>query len=452
MIQLPWIVILQAKELCMGIIKTSASIIRTALNDNLLRNSIVVLISSVVSGFLGGLYSVYVGRSLGPEEYSTVGAMLALYSLSTFVFGPLTSVLTKLTAEYETEGMPGCTATLTRNTLLHIGVIGLGLMSCILIASRPIADALRIPSPIPVVLTGLMLLCAAVFSVARGTLRGLQAFLPLALLLIVQALLRLGAGGALITLNLGASGALLAYPIATAVVVLIALAYLWPILSRPSERLDIGTVFRFSGQAVLLTACSRLLIDLPVLFAKRNLSTGDAGLFVAVYAVGNLTTELMEAFIVVILPTAASRHAAGQFPRDVLWRTIIYMILISIPILAALAIWGPVAIRLTYGAGFMDIGQLLVPYAAVRCILTMGRAFLYFSMATNRQRFAVPALIAAVLQICLLGHWGDDLRSLVSIATVSAVALAVLAIIFCFLPPDPDEYHQCCTFTDRDDR
>jgi len=127
-------------------------------------------------------------------------------------------------------------------------------------------------------------------------------------------------------------------------------------------------------------------------------------------------------------------------------------VLASAPLLAALAIWGPVAIRLTYGADFVDTGQLLVPYAAVRCILTIGRAFLYFSMATNRRRFAMPALIAAVLQICLLGHWGDGLGRLVNIALVSAVVLVVLAIIFHFLQPDPDEHHPCCRFTGRHDR
>ena len=202
------------------------------------RHQTIVLICGTGFTALVSLgYLVYAQRMLGPAASAEFMAAVALISLFHIGLGPINATVTRFTAGFAERGELGKVRSLNRAITRLVGkVLLIGLVPGLLIA-KPLAGFLHFDSVWSIVIAFVTVYLFLLLSVARGTLRGLQAFGSYIANTVSESLVRLVAGCALLAVVVAAPAGILAYTIATLVVLLMAraqLAVVWAGISPES--------------------------------------------------------------------------------------------------------------------------------------------------------------------------------------------------------------------------
>nr|MQY69372.1 oligosaccharide flippase family protein [Bacillota bacterium] len=180
----------------------------------LARHSGIMFSATIVANLLAYLFHVYMGRSLGAAGYGILGSLLAAFYVLFILLRAISTVVTKFVSEFKARGEYGKVASLLFSAMRKLSRYAILIFIGLSLSSWLIADFLRIPSPLPVILMSLLLAFAVILSIPRGVLRGLQNFGQLGLNISLEALIRLLLGVLLVSVGLGVNGAILAYGLA----------------------------------------------------------------------------------------------------------------------------------------------------------------------------------------------------------------------------------------------
>jgi O-antigen/teichoic acid export membrane protein len=371
------------------------------LRSTLIKNSSAIFISSTIAGLFSYGYSVYIARHLGPEAFGTVGALLSIYTLIAVALGPLTSTFTKFVAIYNAEARPDKIAGLLFFGLSRALLLGGLFVLTFLIFSRAIAGFLRVSSPLPVMILGLLCLAAVLSTVVHGVLRGLQAFWFLGSVAVVEAILRLASGLGLVVI-FWVNGALLAYGLATLIAAGLCFIPLRPFLRQARAEVDLSGLLSFSAEVVLITLCYAAINNLPIIFCKRYNTPAEAGLLVAVVSLGNLVVPLTDSFAIAMFPLAAELHARGESAFSALTRAMFFVALISLGAVFGFWVLGNPLIMLTYGVQYAQSITILPVYAVARALLAVAGLYTIYCLSTDYRRGALILLLPTVVQLLLL--------------------------------------------------
>jgi O-antigen/teichoic acid export membrane protein len=371
------------------------------LRSALVKNSSAIFISSTIAGLFSYGYSVYIARYLGPGAFGTVGALLSIYSFVSVAFSPLTSTFTKFVATYNAEARPDKVAGLLFFGLSRALLVGGLLVLIFLVFGPAIADFLRLPSPLPVMILGLLCLAVILFTVVQGVLRGLQAFWFLGFVAVADAVLRLASGLGLVVI-FSVNGALLAYGLAVLAATALCFIPLRPFLRQARAGVDLSGLLSFSAEVVLITICYAAINSLPIIFSKRYNTPEEAGLLVAVISLGNLVVPLTDSFAIAMFPLTADLHARGVSAFSALTRAMFFVALISLGAVFGFWALGQPLIMLTYGAQYAGSVPLLPVYAVVRALLAVAGLYTVYCLTTNYRRGALILLLPTAAQFVLL--------------------------------------------------
>src|SRR6266436_10238678 len=88
------------------------------LRNRLVRQNLVLFFGGLVAGVGGFVYHAIAGRVLGPEIYSQVAFLIAVYAVGTGPVLILIVVLARYTAMLNARGDPGVRSLLTRTAVL----------------------------------------------------------------------------------------------------------------------------------------------------------------------------------------------------------------------------------------------------------------------------------------------------------------------------------------------
>ena len=123
--------------------------------NEFLRHSGILFLASVVGGFLSYLYQVYVGRVLGPSEYSVFGSIVALLYIISVPTATVQTSIAKLVSEYNNEY--GKIKYLLIAALKKLSLLA-GLVTILFILlSEYIAEFLKIDSVTPLIILSMLL-------------------------------------------------------------------------------------------------------------------------------------------------------------------------------------------------------------------------------------------------------------------------------------------------------
>lgn len=392
-----------------------------------LRDSAVTAMATVGAGFASYLFTSRAARTLGPADYGSLGALLAIYSLAAISFGPLSGALTTFTADFLGREQPGKAARLLLETLAFTVLAAATIvLATVVVGGRFVAPALRVPGGAPLLLTGLLLISALLFTVTQGALRGQRRFIFVGGATIGEATVRLLLGVALLQAGFGLSGALGGYLLGSFFAFTVTLWGLRRLLRQPRAPFERHPILRFAGRLFVVTLVQAALISTPTLLAKRLLSPAEAGYFVAAVALGNLVVPIAQALSVTVYPEIVARRARGESDLPLLWRVLFLSGGVSLSAVLAFALLGDFVVRVTFGASFAAVAPQLWKYALATGLATIGGAYMSFAMARQRFHFT-PALIGALaIQTALLWLFHRDLGQFITALVVSAAVSSVL--------------------------
>jgi O-antigen/teichoic acid export membrane protein len=409
-------------------------------NSKFLYSSSIVLLGSFFVNFLNYIFTLIIGRMLGPIMF---GEVTALFSFFIIVNVPATTIATfmgRQTSLYKSESRMSSIKHLVAFLDTWASIAGVVLWIIFVACTPFLSNYLNIPST-PIFVFGLIIPLSFVSSVSTGSLQGLQDFRGLQVQNIVGALVKLVF--ALLFVYMGMS--------VTGVMAALLLSTLWSLVYGFLKTIKTtGKMGFFSAEGVsdaewsdatkksmLFVFCASLLIALlsnvDVVMAKHYLSAFEAGQYGALSAIGKILLYGVAAFTTVLLPVASEAHASGSsHGRRALWTSVGLITLASVVLVAIFLLFPEMIVNALFGAAYIGIAAYLVPFAVAMYFVAIATVFVQYFIATHNRAFLYFFLIAILSQIAAITLHHGSLLEIVS-ALVSATGFLVVLMLFVYV-------------------
>lgn len=359
-----------------------------------LRGVSTIFVATVISNGLLFAVSLLAARWLAPADYGVVATMLSLIIVLTIPAFALQVIVAREVAASSDDRASG-SIRLRGRQALYFGVIA-SVIACVLVPL--LYRSFQLTSVWPLLFTiaaAVPLLLGMVF---RGGLQGRRNYRALGFSLVVEGAVRFIVALAALALGAGATGVTLAPVIAALAVAVVSWYPLRPLLagadravSLPSFPPDMWTTLAyFAGFALLVSA--------DLLVVKAALPPALAGEYAAAAFVGKIVLFLPVAVTTVMIPEVGTRHARGEPTRRLLVQALGLTGGSCATLVAACAIAPGVVAALTFGPGYDDALDLLLPYSVATLIFALVSVQALYGLTIGVRIGAWACLVGAVVQ------------------------------------------------------
>jgi len=397
------------------------------MSKQLLKQSGVMFVATMIANVCSYLFNVYVARALGPAGYGILGSLLAIFYIISIPLGTTTTVVAKFTSEFKAIDEDEKIATLLFSSIKKLSKYGAILCVALSLSSWSIADFLNIPSNIPVILTGIFVMFSGVWFVTRGVLQGLQNFNQLGLTVGLEAILRLLLGVLLVSMGFGIDGAILTYALACLIAFLWTLVPLRFLFGKEDKNIDVSEIYQFSFPTLIMLTCLVIMSYIDVVVVKRFLSPEKAGTYAALSTLGKLLFFVPGPFAATMFPQVSKLHAKRKDPSPILKENVIYTGLISGLIIAAYWLFPSPIVGIIFGPEYSSAAPLLGLFGTAIGLMNFVVLYTRYYLAIKDFRFIKILITCACLEIVLLGLFHHSLLQIVEVLLLTyAITMLLL--------------------------
>ncbi|MCL8207792.1 MAG: oligosaccharide flippase family protein [Actinomycetia bacterium] len=374
------------------------------------RDTLWLNAGALAAGLGNVLYHVVVARLLGPAAY---GVLAGLGTVVTLLELPVAAVAVVFTRAGESPRTFGRTAALA----LALGAL-LGLAAAA--AAGRLAAVFRLPVGL-LRLAGLAVVPAFLYGVAVGVLQWAGRFVPVGVLLALDAVSRAGGAGITALAGWGLTGLVALMPVLTAAVTGFAVVLARRALGRAAGegRIRHGGLGRAGWVGLMIT----VMTTADVLVVKHALPPVAAGLYSGLATLGRAPAYFSGAIGAVLLSTAQRDPARGP---AYLARALALTAALGLAGLAVYAAAGPPIVRLTLGTAFFPLLPYVVGFTAAMGVQGLVVVLLYYEAAAGGRLLVGLATAGTVAWLAALWTVGS-LSALVH-RSVGIWGLTVLAM------------------------
>ncbi len=384
-----------------------------------LRGAGLVFVGNLASNLALLIASALAGHVLGPADFGSIAAMLALtIVLSVPAFG-LTTMAARRVA---VDGSVSSVAPILRQA----ATIGLALFVLGALAAPFLASLLGTSIPL-VLITVLAAVPLMFLAVPRGVLQGNRHYGAFSLNFAVEGFARL----AIVAIALWSGAGVIGVGSAPAAAAAAALVVGWMQTRRayPLRRLvRRSSAKRLTGVLATSALYAGLagLASVDVLVAKARFASQSAGEYAGAALFGKIVFFLPAALGAVLLPEVARNVAARKDTMPILFRTLaVLMVLCGAITLIALVAATPVRTVLV-GSDYPATDALLAPFGLSMTALAIGSLLATYLVAIGKERVGWLFIVAVPLQVLVLSFVPASGLWLITATGVISAALVVV--------------------------
>lgn len=392
-----------------------------------MRTGIRVLIA--VAALNLGLYAFQVisAQLLGPSLFGELAALMALLNIIGLPLAAVQIAVGRRVAELRAVGRHDEVASYGLAWAVGAGVGAVVLLALYAAMLLPLKNFLGLDDYSGLLLLALAIPPSVLLPVALGLLQGEERFREYNLALAATGVLRPVGLLALYFYGLRLGAAVMGAVLASAVG--LALAARGCVQTLRGGRVDLSRLWgplRTLAPTMIGLLAVTALTNVDLLFAKSALSSDDAGLFSADAFLGRVILYLPVAIFAVMLPRVAARVAAGLDPIDILGRTLVVMVPVSLVGVGVLYLLGEPLLTVAFGAEYAGGADDLWLFGLAATLFALVTMYLNYDLARGSYRLGYELAGLAALQVALLWFINDDIRTIVLVD----LALGVLAVVY----------------------
>lgn len=376
-----------------------------------------------------GLYAfqVIAAQLLGPSTFGEMAALLALLNIIGLPLAAVQIAVGRRVAELRALGRHGEVPPYGLAWVAGATVGALGLLAVYGALLVPLRSFLGLDDYSGLLLLGLAIPPSVLLPVALGLLQGEERFREYNLALAATGVLRPVGLVALYFYGLRLAGAVLAVVLAS--VAGLALAARGCIRTLRGGRVEMSHLWgplRTLAPTMAGLLAATALTNVDLLFAKSALSADDAGLFSADAFLGRVILYLPVAIFAVMLPRVAARVAAGLDPIDILGRTLVVMVPVSLLGVGVLYLLAEPLLTIAFGAEYAGGAPDLWLFGLAATFFALLTLYLNYDLARGSYRLGYELAGLAAVQVGLLWFINDDIRTIVLVD----LSLGVLGVAY----------------------
>lgn len=375
-----------------------------------------LIAASMLTNLINFLYSAYLGRVSGYEEFGLISLINSFISLSQIPLSAYSRTIAHRTAflfgKYKTPAKPLWTH--LRGTVLRpsLAVTGIWLVMIPLIAAF-----FRTEQLLPFLLFTPIWSIGVAAAIDSGFLTGSMRFNIVAIMMIAEVAVKFGVTVLLVQLGL-APYLYVAIPLGALTSFVIG----WAIATRiPAQDVKARDFLKFSlpkrfyASTVLAKMSTVAFLNLDVMLAKHYLSPREAGQYAILALVGKMIFFVGALFTQFMNPLVSQSLGAGKNPRPI-FRLIMLLTVLAVSAgVLFVGVFGWYTVPLLLGEKTRDIVPFLLPYSVSMACLAVATGIVVYHQSRHAHMFAVATFLLS------LGMLGGILAGHDSVGTINAV-------------------------------
>lgn len=289
-----------------------------------------------------------------------------------------------------------------------------GLLTAVLFAlvSPFIGRLINVDSTWALIAAGFALLLFFLRPVTDGALQGVQNFLGLGGVAIVQSVCRFGLTVGLILLGLNLVGAVVALPVASSLALVLAVWLLRPYFRAPKTD-DVQKVsLRYSLLTLVGLGSFALLVYADAILVNRLLPEALAVQYTPVNILGRMNLFVPIAIGMVLFPKATQRHAQGKDARPYLLLALAATLIPGLILTAVYFIFPGLITELVFRGQYPNPGSLLGLVGLATTLFAGINIWLNYALSAEKRPFVITLVFIVIAQIAAITLFHDSLQTI----------------------------------------
>lgn len=375
---------------------------------SLLKGSFIVSVGTVAGGILSYLFSVSMGRMLGPAQFGDLGAISSLLAIFTSVSASILTVVMHYSAVLRAQGgvdqIRSLQKKVTRTLIAYSLVLAVVLAIFVPLSSRifSISDTRAVYISLIAIVFGFVAV------VNRGILQGCQQFLGVAVSTVLELLSKVLIAVVLVGAGWSLFGAAIAMVFSGLVASLSSHYLVKKVLDssegvgEKAETVSRGEVLSYLWPTVIATFLLLGIMNLDVILIKRYFEPDVAGQYVAISTIAKIIFYITGPISLVMFPIIAEHRSKGEKHYQVLVLSLIITALVSAVLYILYAVFQEKIVVALYGGKYGDLAHLLPAASWLVIFLSMVNLMVQYFMSIKQFSFIyffIPVLFGSLWQI-----------------------------------------------------
>lgn len=385
-----------------------------------------LIAAAIIANFLNFLYNAYLSRKLSVEDFGLISLVSSFLYLSVIPTSSLTKTVTHkaayLLGKYEIA-VKDFWAKIRK----RVAIIGLATSIIWLVLTPFLAPFFKSDSYTPFFLFAPVWFVGLISAVDTGFLSGNLKFKVLALVVIVEASLRLLLSVVLVESGL-ARYVYAAIPVSMTTVFLIGWFYASRI-KQEKKPFDQKTALAFPVKFFVTAVFTRLAIfaflSLDLILAKHYLPPKEAGEYALLSLAGKMIFFIGSLFSQFINPLVSRAYGAKRPSAKIFYKLFFASTLSGFIVYVTVGIFGSITIPLLLGNKVQPIIALLPVYGLAIFTFTIASNIVLFYQVRRKYAFAFLSLIMAAAQVIGIYLFHGSTEEIVKVMSFTGIGSLV---------------------------
>lgn len=407
------------------------TILKRFTGSTLVRGSLLVFIASNAANFGNFLYNILMGRFLGPEKYSELGALLSVLVLTGVPLSILSLLIVKMVSSYwgkkDIRRIYSLYKVLTPK-LFFVGLVA-GIIMVVLIPW--LSGFLHLPDYTPLIIITLYMTISFPSALNRSILNGSLYFSLLTVNSLIEIVTKVILSVILVINNFGVAGALLGLLLASMGRYLLATWEFKFIIWKEKysiRKTETGLMVETFWPVLLVTLMMTSFFTIDIILIRHFFTPLEAGEYVALSTIGRIIYYAVGPVISVMFPLISSRISNGTAYILPLLGTLLMSLLISTGLMFLFFLFPANIMTLLFGGKYALVSSYLGLFSFFISIYSLNSILTHFLLSISYYKPILWLFLISFTQIIgiFLFHssigmviWVNILTSLFYLAIVS---------------------------------
>lgn len=390
--------------------------------------SSLLISGTVVSGMLGYVFQILMGRILGVDGYASLSTLLAVYTLFTTPLATLMMVISKKVSEYQAQNDVKSLSHFFLSNIAYSGLLGIFVLIIFFVFLSEIQKYLKLNNPMPVFLLALLIVVTFFPTINNAFMQGMEKFKAYSILGFLSVFFKIILSGIFVWAGYGVTGAIGGIIISYLIILILGYFCLSRIFIGPNKNLNIRSHLKFSGVFPVFIAnlAFIMMTQLDILVVNYFFTAKEAGAYAAASVLGKAVMYLPGGISLAMFPMVAKNNTIKISSSHLLLQAIKLTSLLCILGGVFYFFYGEYIIIRLYGVNYAEAGIVLKYYGLAIFPMALVMVAEQFLIAKGRILFAYLFAVIAPLQLLAIYYFHQTLLMIVSIIAISGFLTAAL--------------------------
>ncbi len=365
-------------------------------NDELMRGSLILLVTVNIYNILNYGFHFSMARLLGPSDYGVLVILVSIISIIAIPSEAIQNVITTYSNRFDVGRETGKIKFMLFKGLKKGSLISLILFILYIPFALFFSYFLKIDFWL-FIITGILIFFSLNFPILRGILQGQKKFTLLGINMIMESLIKLLIAIIFVLLGFKVYGSIFGVVVGLSLSFIITFLFIKDVLDSESKEDNFKGIYSYSFPYFIALISIVLISSLDIILEKRFFSPELAGKYSVASTLGKMIFFGVIAISKVIVPMSSEKSNKGEKTGYLLKRAMIISTLISGIILFFYYFIPELIIKILFGNQYIDVANIVFILGFGMFFLSLANLIILYGLSINEIKGSSFSLIIFII-------------------------------------------------------